>query len=145
MTQNNFNNSMETGIIKKYEDLTISDDFMFGIIMRQAKYCKPFLETVLDIKIKHIEYPKVQEVINLDVKAKSIRLDVYVDDGENTVYNIEMQNISKPDQPKRMRYYQDLIDLDLIDKDVVVENVHLSDSLMQLSYNIVKNKKNKNN
>ena len=30
------------------------------------------------------------------------------------------------------------VDLDLIDKDVVVENVHLSDSLMQLSYNIVK-------
>ena len=89
---------------------------MFSIIMRQSKYCKPFLETVLGIKINHIEYPKVQEVINLDIKAKSIRLDVYVDDGENTVYNIEMQNVSKPDQPKRMRYYQDLIDLDLIEK-----------------------------
>lgn len=50
MTQNKFNNSIETGSIKKYEDLTISDDFMFGIIMRQAKYCKPFLETVLNIK-----------------------------------------------------------------------------------------------
>lgn len=106
----------ETRSIKKYEDLTISDDFMFSIIMRQSKYCKPFLETVLGIKINHIEYPKVQEVINLDIKAKSIRLDVYVDDGENTVYNIEMQNVSKPDQPKRMRYYQDLIDLDLIEK-----------------------------
>ena len=35
------------------------------------------------------------------------------------------------------------VDLDLINKDVVVENVHLSDSLMQLSYNIVKNKQNK--
>ena len=35
------------------------------------------------------------------------------------------------------------VDLDLIDKDVVVEHVHLSDSLMQLSYNIVKNKQNK--
>ena len=35
------------------------------------------------------------------------------------------------------------VDLDLIDKDVVVENVRLSDSLMQLSYNIVKNKQNK--
>lgn len=31
------------------------------------------------------------------------------------------------------------VDLDLTNKDVVVENVHLSDSLMQLSYNIVKN------
>lgn len=31
------------------------------------------------------------------------------------------------------------VDLELLNKDVVVENVHLSDSLMQLSYNIVKN------
>lgn len=31
------------------------------------------------------------------------------------------------------------VDLDLNDNQVVVENVHLSDSLMQLSYNIVKN------
>ncbi len=32
------------------------------------------------------------------------------------------------------------VDLDVADDSVVVENVHLSDSLMQLSYNIVKNK-----
>lgn len=32
------------------------------------------------------------------------------------------------------------VDLDVDDESVVVENVHLSDSLMQLSYNIVKNK-----
>lgn len=36
---------------KKFEDLTISDDFMFGIVMRDPKYCKPFLETILNIKI----------------------------------------------------------------------------------------------
>lgn len=32
------------------------------------------------------------------------------------------------------------VDLQVLDKNVVVENVHLSDSLMQLSYNIVKSK-----
>ncbi len=32
------------------------------------------------------------------------------------------------------------VDLDLLDENVVVENVHLSDSLMQLSYNIIKSK-----
>ena len=31
------------------------------------------------------------------------------------------------------------LDIDMSDNNVVVENVHLSDSLMQLSYNIVKN------
>ena len=32
------------------------------------------------------------------------------------------------------------VDLDLENKNIIVENVHLSDSLMQLSYNIVKNR-----
>ena len=35
------------------------------------------------------------------------------------------------------------VDLDLVDKDVIVENVHLSESLMQLSYNIAKNQNKK--
>ena len=43
---------------KKFEVLTISDDFMFGIIMRNPKYCKPFWETILNIKISRIEYPE---------------------------------------------------------------------------------------
>ena len=34
------------------------------------------------------------------------------------------------------------VDLDMQNDDVIVENVHLSDSLMQLSYNIAKNKNN---
>lgn len=34
------------------------------------------------------------------------------------------------------------VDLDILDKNVVVESVHLSDSLMQLSYNMIKNKQN---
>lgn len=37
------------------------------------------------------------------------------------------------------------VDLELFDKDVIVENVHLSDSLMQLSYNTVKHTKEKGN
>ena len=72
---------------KKFEDLTISDDFMFGIIMRNPKYCKPFWETILNIKISRIEYPQDQKTINLSLDAKSIRLDVYVEDDSNTVYN----------------------------------------------------------
>ena len=35
------------------------------------------------------------------------------------------------------------VDLELSDQDVIVENVHLSDSLMQLSYNTVKHTKEK--
>lgn len=77
---------------KKFEDLTISDDFLFGIIMRDPKYCKPFLETILNVRISRIEYPEGQKTINLSLDAKSIRLDIYVADHADTVYNIEMQN-----------------------------------------------------
>lgn len=56
---------------KKFEDLTISDDFMFGIVMRDPKYCKPFLETILNIKISRIEYPEDQKTINLSLDARA--------------------------------------------------------------------------
>ena len=102
--------------IKRFEELEIQDDFMFGVIMRNPKYCKPFLETVLNIKIERIEYPKSQEIIDLSSDAKSVRLDVYVEDGKGTVYNIEMQTTSNKNIPKRMRYYQGMIDLNILEK-----------------------------
>ena len=101
---------------KKFEELELRDDSMFGVVMRDPKYCKPFLETILGIKISHIEYPKFQKTIDLSADAKSVRLDVYVEDGENTVYNIEMQTTKKDNLPKRMRYYQGMIDLNILEK-----------------------------
>ena len=101
---------------KRFEKLEFKDDFMFGIIMRNPKYCRPFLETILGIKISHIEYPESQEVIDLSSDAKSVRLDIYVEDGKGTVYNIEMQTTGMKWIPKRMRYYQGMIDLNILEK-----------------------------
>ena len=103
-------------MIKRFEELEFKDDFMFCIIMKNPKYCKPFLETVLGVKINHIEYPSSQESIDLSLDAKSVRLDVYVEDGKGTVYNIEMQTANKYNLPKRMRYYQGIIDLNILEK-----------------------------
>ncbi len=36
---------------KPYEKLQLQDDFMFSKIMHDPKYCKPFLETILGIRI----------------------------------------------------------------------------------------------
>ncbi|MBR1444025.1 MAG: Rpn family recombination-promoting nuclease/putative transposase [Firmicutes bacterium] len=101
---------------KSIEDLTIADDFMFGAVMSDPKLCKPLLEYILDIKIKRIEYPELQKIIDKRYESKGIRLDVYVEDDKNTVYNIEIQTTSNKNLPKRMRYYQGLIDLHTIDK-----------------------------
>ena len=67
-------------MVKTYEELELKDDFMFSVIMRDPRYVKPFLETILRIKIAKIEYPEVQKNIDIAAGAKGIRLDVYVED-----------------------------------------------------------------
>ena len=101
---------------KKLEELTITDDFMFGAVMRDPRRCKPLLELILDVKIRHIEYPELQKAINERYDAKSIRLDVYVEDDAGTVYDIEIQTTNKKHLPRRVRYYQGLIDLNILEK-----------------------------
>lgn len=100
-----------------YEELGISNDFMFGRIMMDEKICKPFLEKLLGIKIDHIEYLEPQKSVNLKFDAHSIRLDIYVDDGK-TIYNCEMQTTLNKNLPKRSRYYQGMIDINLLGKNM---------------------------
>ena len=99
-----------------YEDLTITNDFIFSKVMRNQELCRQFLEYVLDIPISRVEYPQYQKVIDISVDARSVRLDIYVEDEAHTVYNVEMQTTKQEFLPKRSRYYQGMIDLNLIEK-----------------------------
>ena len=58
---------------------------------------------------------KPQKTVNLKLDAKSVRFDIYVDDWE-TVYDCEMQTTSQKELPKRNRYYQGQIDMNLINR-----------------------------
>lgn len=98
------------------EEKTIKDNFIFGAVMRNPDKCKALLECILKIKIQKIEYPELEKTIDNTIESKSVRLDVYVEDGKGTIYNIEMQATDKKNLPKRMRYYQGMIDLNIIDK-----------------------------
>ena len=100
-----------------WEELQISNDFIFGKIMQNPGLCKELLQRILpDLKIDRIEYPETQKAIRPDIDAKSVRLDVYVEDGRGTVYDIEMQVATSKSLPKRTRYYQSLLDMQMIDK-----------------------------
>ena len=98
---------------KPIEELTFTDDFMFGRIMQNPEICKGFLERLLEIKIDKIEYPTLQKTISPHYKSKGIRLDVYVEDS-NRVYDIEIQNVLDENLAKRTRYYQSMMDIDLL-------------------------------
>ncbi len=102
---------------KQWEELGISNDFLFMKVMQNPELCKELLHRILpDLDIDHIEYPELQKEIKEDMEAKSIRLDVYVKGSKDIIYNIEMQAADTKELPKRSRYYQAMIDLQLLDK-----------------------------
>lgn len=102
--------------IKNYEELVFSDDFMFCKILQENEdICKEIIELILGCKVKNIVYLEKQKSIEITSDGKGIRLDVYLEDG-NTVYDIEMQTVLSKDIAKRTRYYQGMIDLNLIER-----------------------------
>lgn len=101
---------------KKYEELNFTDDFMFcKILYTNPKLCKQLLSLILGKEVKKIEYLNNQEGIDITSDGKGVRLDVYLE-GDNKVYDIEMQTTNASNLPKRTRYYQGMIDLNLIEK-----------------------------
>lgn len=101
--------------IKPWEELTLADDFMFCKIMSYENICKQLLEYMMNIHIEKLVYHETQKSVDMAYDAKGIRMDVYVADS-NRVFDIEMQTTKKIDLPKRSRYYQSLIDIDMLKK-----------------------------
>lgn len=94
---------------KSVDELTFTDDFMFGTIMKNPKICKEVIERLLHIAVGKIEYPSLQKTIAPFYESKGIRLDVYAADNER-IFDIEMQTSVPPALAKRTRYYQSLMD-----------------------------------
>ena len=107
----------------KFENLTIQSDFIFKKVMSRKRICIHLLEELLEIKIADINYLEAEKSLEPEFVSRGIRLDIIVADDKNTHYNLEMQvkNTKNPDTknyvlPKRTRYYQALMDIDLLQK-----------------------------
>ncbi|WP_244324726.1 Rpn family recombination-promoting nuclease/putative transposase [Sporofaciens musculi] len=57
----------------------------------------------------------MQKSIKEGAESRGIRLDVYIKDDKNIVYNVEMQASDSRELPKRSRYYQGMVDLQLLE------------------------------
>jgi len=101
---------------KRFDDLTIADDFMFCKVMQNEGICKEFLEMVLSDKIGKIAYLSLQNTVAAGIEAKSVRLDILVKDEAGKSYDVEMQVCNEHNIPKRMRYYQAAIDIAFLEK-----------------------------
>ena len=100
---------------KRWEDLDITDDFIFTRVMRNKRLCRTLLEMILKVKVGRIKFLTSHHAIKVEPNAKGIIMDVYLKD-EDKVINVEMQTSNHGDLPHRARYYQAAADIDTTPK-----------------------------
>ena len=65
---------------KRYEELTILDDFMFGKEMGDKVLCRDVLERLLEEKVGELEDVQPQREFRYTSGGKPVRLDMYTRD-----------------------------------------------------------------
>ena len=99
-------------IKKKCEEASISNNLIYHKVKSEnLDLCKEFLEMLLNIRIESISLAQPETTLNVDFFAKGIRLDVFVKDDTDRIFDIEMQVIGKDYLPLRARYYQSVLDV----------------------------------
>ena len=111
-----------------FEQLPITDRFMFAMVFSHKEIAKPFLEAVLGIKIHELRDPEPEKTVDVSPFYKGIRYDVFVKEtGTNgeTIrsFDIEMQMEDNKEIPKRTRYYQAMCDSEALNKGEVYYNL----------------------
>jgi len=96
--------------VDRGEFISFTDDDMFCSVMEDEETCKEFLHRVLGIEIAEIKCVISQKHIRNRIVGRGIRLDVYVKDIENNIYNIEMQTTVDKEIALRTRYYHSEMD-----------------------------------
>ena len=61
-----------------WQDVTITENFLFEKVMHNKRICKRLIEKILGITIQSIEFPEAEKTISIRRDSKSVRLDVYV-------------------------------------------------------------------
>ena len=100
----------------EFQNLNLSDDFLFAKVMEDEAVLHPVVEKILDIRIREMTIVQSQRMIEIEPDSKGIRLDIMADDVAGSRYTVEMQNENEYNINKRSRYYHSMMDLDLLEK-----------------------------
>ena len=99
--------------MKRFEDLTFTDDFMFCTTLKEnPDLCKELAEMIIGRKISEIVSVQKQWSVEILPDGHGVRFDVCLE-GEDEICDIEMQNnVDREVLSKRTRYYQGAMDID---------------------------------
>ncbi len=95
---------------KRFQDLNLSNYFLFAAAAEDEETSQLLLETLLGIKIGDVKV-SVEHSLLYSSDFRSVRLDVYVSDTVEVHYNMEMENGDRTSLPQRSRYHQAEMDV----------------------------------
>ena len=96
--------------------IKITDNILFTSVFENINIIKKFIEVVLKFRIIDIKIIQKEKVVDSVGKSRGVRFDVYVEDDNNKIYDIEIQTSDEKDLLKRLRYYQGCLDINHLNK-----------------------------
>ncbi|MBT9777761.1 Rpn family recombination-promoting nuclease/putative transposase [Clostridium sp. MCC353] len=105
----------QTTKMKPLQDLTLLDRFLFSVAMEDSAIFESVLEIILGEDIHLLNSVQTEKELRTSPLLRSIRMDVYSMDEKTRIYNMEAQKKNTGNLPKRSRYYQALLDSNLLE------------------------------
>ena len=96
-----------------YEELNITNRFMFNKVMSDDKLCSRVLQSLTGKNVSEVKTLVAEKYLQITEDGRGVRYDIFVEDSEDVVYDAEMQNYTyqaKKELMLRNRYYQSIID-----------------------------------
>lgn len=99
---------------KSLQDLTLLDRFLFSEVMEDPKTFENVLSIILGKDIAIQGKPQSEHERRTSPLKRQVRLDIWAEDEDDSVYNVEAQKENTKNLPHRSRFYQALIDSKLL-------------------------------
>ena len=100
---------------KLLKELNLTDRFLFDEVIEDPQTHQDILSIIFGREIPLLTKNETEKEMRVSPQIRSVRMDVFSMDEERTVYNTEMQDKRKSDLAKRSRYYQAVLDTNLLE------------------------------
>lgn len=100
---------------KLLNELNLTDRFLFDEVIEDPQTHRDILSIIFGREIPLLTKNETEKEMRVSPQIRSVRMDVFSMDEERTVYNTEMQDKRKSDLAKRSRYYQAVLDTNLLE------------------------------
>ncbi|MFR2909946.1 MAG: Rpn family recombination-promoting nuclease/putative transposase [Clostridia bacterium] len=99
---------------KTLQEMNLLDRFLFAEVMEDNETLENVLEIIQGYPVPLEDKAQAEKELRRTPRNKRVFFDVYGEDIRNAVYDVEAQKENTHDFPKRTRYYNGMVDLNML-------------------------------